>query len=140
MMLKLNNGNEYRIVPNNEQNIVDTYKLRVIQCGDTLLKENGLKDWKIECQQLKDKYLGLCVYNSKTILINTTCLYILNYKDIINVMLHEIAHALVSPNHNHDEIWHAKAIEIGCDGKTQMEFKELIKVGEDKYRIILYEK
>jgi len=33
-----------------------------------------------------------------------------------NTMLHEIAHALVGPGHNHNAIWKAKARAIGCTG------------------------
>jgi hypothetical protein len=33
-----------------------------------------------------------------------------------DTILHEIAHAL-TPGHNHDSVWRAKSIEIGCDGK-----------------------
>ena len=37
-------------------------------------------------------------------------------KEIKNTVLHEIAHAL-TPGHNHDHVWQAKAVSIGCDGE-----------------------
>lgn len=36
---------------------------------------------------------------------------------IKNVILHEIAHALVGVDEGHSEVWKQRAIEIGCDGK-----------------------
>lgn len=33
------------------------------------------------------------------------------------VILHEIAHALVGAGHGHDEVWQAKALQIGASGK-----------------------
>lgn len=38
--------------------------------------------------------------------------------DIIkSIVLHEIAHAIVGANHNHDKIWKDCCISIGGDGK-----------------------
>jgi len=39
-----------------------------------------------------------------------------NEKEVKNVILHEIAHAL-TPKQHHNKIWKLKAISIGCDGK-----------------------
>jgi predicted SprT family Zn-dependent metalloprotease len=39
-------------------------------------------------------------------------------KYILNVLLHEIAHALVGARHHHDHVFKAKAIEIGCGAKS----------------------
>ena len=37
--------------------------------------------------------------------------------EIEDTVLHEIAHAIVGPRHNHDAVWKAKAREIGCAGE-----------------------
>lgn len=39
-----------------------------------------------------------------------------NEQQVRDTILHEIAHAL-TPYHKHDDVWVAKALEIGCDGK-----------------------
>ncbi len=37
--------------------------------------------------------------------------------DIVDTLLHEIAHAIVGPRHNHDAVWRAKARQIGCSAQ-----------------------
>jgi len=37
--------------------------------------------------------------------------------DINDTILHEIAHALVGPNHGHDSVWKTMAKKIGCSAK-----------------------
>jgi hypothetical protein len=44
---------------------------------------------------------------------------IMDHQELIrDTILHEVAHALVGENHNHDEAWRAKAIELGATGET----------------------
>jgi predicted SprT family Zn-dependent metalloprotease len=33
--------------------------------------------------------------------------------EVLDTILHEIAHALVGPGHGHDEVWKAKCVEVG---------------------------
>ena len=138
VLMKLTiNGDECKIIPNNELNIVAAWELRVKYVGSNLLCEHGLKDWTMNCQRINSTALGLCNISNKTILINTPYLYILDYPTLKNLMLHEIAHVLVGIGHGHDDIWKAKAIEIGCNGQIIQGIKELVKVDEDNYKIML---
>jgi predicted SprT family Zn-dependent metalloprotease len=34
--------------------------------------------------------------------------------EIVDTLLHEIAHALVGPGHGHDAVWKAKCVEVGA--------------------------
>ncbi len=38
-------------------------------------------------------------------------------EEVKDTILHEIAHALVGKAHHHDDVWRAKALEIGCSGR-----------------------
>lgn len=62
---------------------------------------------------------GVTYYNHKRIELSIK--YIsskyTNKKQIINTILHEIAHALVGHKHGHGSVWKQKAKEIGCDGQ-----------------------
>lgn len=83
-----------------------------------LMKENGLgENWKFSWDRSKRRF-GLCSYRGFGGIISLSeHLVILN--DIVhvkNVILHEIAHALVGPRHHHDWTWKQKAVSIGCTG------------------------
>lgn len=84
----------------------------------SLMDAHGLKDWKLRLNT-RTSSAGLCYFDTKTIALSTV--YIKHRDatiDILkNIVLHEIAHALVGKAHGHDAVWRAKALEIGCDGK-----------------------
>ena len=90
------------------------------------------KEVKIEMSQLFDKFnindwnftfdnakrrLGVCRHRSKTIGLSRAYLPITIKKEIKDVLLHEIVHALVGKNNSHNEVWRRKFIDIGGDGE-----------------------
>lgn len=86
----------------------------------SLLDEHGLHRWNAAIGHSKAWY-GLCDYQKQTIFLSSYFLIYANARETRNIILHEIAHAL-TPNHNHDKVWKAKAIEIGSDGKRCYSF------------------
>ena len=92
-----------------------------------LMEKNGLtkKGWQFKfCKAYK--YFGICDYNTKSIRLSRK-LTLLNRKSIINeVILHEIAHALVGPDKGHNTIWESKAIEIGHN--LEVYYKNNVKI------------
>ena len=80
------------------------------------MKKNGLEGWSVRLNQNADsRFLGLCSYKDKCIILSAHHIDIHPDPDVINTIRHEIAHALVGPYHGHDEVWVAKAREVGCD-------------------------
>lgn len=92
-----------------------------------LLNKHGLLDrgWYIIFDNAKRR-LGRCSFRDKEIRISKNYLEILNKEEIIDTILHEIAHALVGPDHGHGNVWKKKAKEIGCNGERI--YKGTIKV------------
>ena len=79
------------------------------------LNKYGLIDWSVRLNQNADsRFLGLCSYKDKCIILSAHHIDIHPDADIRNTILHEVAHALTQ-GHGHDETWAAKAKEIGCD-------------------------
>ncbi len=63
------------------------------------------------------KRFGLCSYTKKTISISKA-LTELNIEDqVLDTILHEIAHAQCGFEAGHNETWQIRAKSLGCDGK-----------------------
>ena len=60
---------------------------------------------------------GVCRYREKRIDLSVSYCLAATRAEIADTILHEIAHAIVGPKHNHDAVWKAKAREIGCQGE-----------------------
>ncbi len=60
---------------------------------------------------------GVCRYVEKRIDLSVSYCLAATRAEIEDTVLHEIAHAIVGPRHNHDAVWKAKAREIGCAGE-----------------------
>jgi hypothetical protein len=88
------------------------------QASELLRKEmnlHGLQSWSIRLNQnAESHFLGLCSHKDKCIILSAHHIDIHPDPDVVNTIRHEIAHAL-TPGHAHDDVWAAKAREIGCD-------------------------
>ena len=60
---------------------------------------------------------GVCRYVERRIDLSVSYCLAATRAEIEDTVLHEIAHAIVGPRHNHDAVWKAKAREIGCTGE-----------------------
>ena len=60
---------------------------------------------------------GVCRYAERRIDLSVSYCLAATRAEIEDTVLHEIAHAIVGPRHNHDSVWKAKAREIGCAGE-----------------------
>ena len=78
------------------------------------LAEHGLSDWKLVLTR-KKRVAGTCYYKRHIIELSVHRLKF-SRKGFELTVLHEIAHALVSNGHHHDDVWKQKCIDIGGDG------------------------
>lgn len=60
---------------------------------------------------------GVCRYSERRIDLSVSYCLRVELAEVADTVLHEIAHALVGKAHNHDAVWRAKALEIGCSGE-----------------------
>ena len=111
-----------------EENVMNLIKAR--QIAEEKLKEYGLADWSFRYNNAK-RQLGLCSFSVKTIYLSRPITELNNETRVVNTILHEVAHALVGLGHGHDEVWQAKAKEIGCTGDrlaTENEGLPLVRI------------
>lgn len=80
-----------------------------------VLQTHGLSDWKVEIDGAKRR-AGICRFDKSTISLASGYISKASESEIMNTILHEVAHALVGPHHGHDKIWKRQALRIGCDG------------------------
>jgi len=125
---------EYNVVPNIEPKDAISSGAFVYSIGTNLLKKHGLEHWSIKCGKLDNSIAGRCYFNSKQIVINTVCLYLMDFPTIEHVILHEIAHGLVGRLHGHDVHWHLKARSLGCHAVPKLKY-ELQQIDKDIYKI-----
>ncbi len=57
---------------------------------------------------------GSCRYSDQQITLSVTYCLKASKAEIVDTILHEIAHAIVGPKHGHDATWKAAARQIGC--------------------------
>ena len=84
--------------------------------ADELIRHHNLDNWRFNFDYA-NRRLGRCSYAEKTITMSEHFCLNASDDDIKDTILHEIAHALVGPEHGHDQMWYSKAREIGCSGE-----------------------
>lgn len=92
----------------------------VQRLANSLLRKHKLKNgigggWRFGFD-LAPSRAGVCNYRHKQISLSVTYCLEASREDVVDTVLHEIAHALVGPAHGHDAVWRAMAIRIGCSG------------------------
>ncbi len=75
----------------------------------------GLVGWTFGLDRAKAR-AGLCNYAKKRITISRHYLARAAEADILDILLHELAHAL-TPGHGHNDVWRNVAVSLGCSGR-----------------------
>ena len=98
---------------------------RTVRCVDLrdafalaeyLLEVHGLDDWEVAYDNAKRR-AGICRFGERTLGLSAPLTAVHSDEDVRDTILHEIAHALVGPQHGHDATWEARARAIGCSGE-----------------------
>lgn len=90
------------------------------------MNDHGLHHWVIRIDRAR-KRLGQCDHNKKQLSFSREYIELGSQENILKTVLHEIAHALVGPNHGHDKVWANKCAEIGYPNPTRCTASDHIK-------------
>jgi hypothetical protein len=84
----------------------------------TLLTEHGLTEigWNFDFDNARRR-LGVCVFQLRRITISQYTTEAATVEEFTQVMLHEVAHALVGAGAGHNAVWKLKAKNIGYTGE-----------------------
>jgi predicted SprT family Zn-dependent metalloprotease len=80
--------------------------------GTELMARHGLVGWRLVFDGAKRR-AGVCRYAARTIGLSAPLTRLHDPAEVRETLLHEIAHALVGPEHGHDSVWSARARAIG---------------------------
>ena len=80
-----------------------------------LMEDHGLSNWQFAFDDAVRRF-GSCCHSKKTITLSAALVELNGEDKVKQTILHEIAHALVGVEHDHNETWRQKAISIGHHG------------------------
>lgn len=86
-----------------------------IRLARHLVAVHGLDGWQVGLDRAKSR-AGCCHFASKLITFSLPLTRLHTEEEVRETILHEIAHALVGPEHGHDEVWRRRAVAIGSTG------------------------
>ncbi|MGL5817071.1 MAG: SprT-like domain-containing protein [Phycicoccus sp.] len=90
--------------------------VRALALGRHLVRLHGLDGWVVVADRAKTR-AGVCRPGSRQIGLSRPITELHSEQEVRDTILHEIAHAIVGPQHGHDAVWRAKAREIGGTGE-----------------------
>lgn len=85
-----------------------------------LLDEHGLTDWRVRLDRARRR-AGSCRYQSKEITLSAQLLPSYPHAKVRDVILHEIAHALVGAAHGHGPVWQRTALRLGANPRARLQ-------------------
>jgi predicted SprT family Zn-dependent metalloprotease len=99
---------------NNGEEVMNLQRAQMM--AEDLMRHYHLAGWAFRFDRSLMR-LGYCESDIKRISLGRYATEVNSEEQVLMTIVHEIAHALVGGRHGHDEIWRAKAIELGHSGK-----------------------
>ena len=80
------------------------------------ISEHKLEGWGMKFDTAKVRF-GYCNYRKKEIGLSRQLVELNTEEEVKNIILHEIAHAIIGPGNGHKRKWKMAAISVGCEPK-----------------------
>ena len=84
-----------------------------VAVAESLIKKHSLDGWSVQFDNAQRR-AGACAYSTKVISLSRLYCLKASADQVRDTILHEVAHALAGPKHNHDARWKSIARSIGC--------------------------
>ena len=89
---------------------------RIAAQARELMAQHQLSQWSFQFDT-GSRRAGACHFTTQLISVSHEFAKRAPTEEIRDTILHEIAHALVGKDHNHDQVWQTQARQIGCSGQ-----------------------
>lgn len=89
-------------------------KLKAIRLAREQLDKHGLQDWVVRYSPRAVNTFGVCYHQRKCILLSLPLVQLNSEVEVLDVILHEIAHALAGHTAGHGKEWQAVCRQIGA--------------------------
>ena len=89
---------------------------RIADQARALMAQHRLSQWSFQFDT-GTRRAGACHFTTQLISLSHEFAKRAPAKEVRDTILHEIAHALVGKDHNHDQVWQTQARQIGCSGQ-----------------------
>lgn len=75
-------------------------------------QQHNLTDWKIRWNR-HPRRAGLCQHDERTVTLSALAVERWTWPEVEELVVHELAHALLGPGAGHDRVWKAKVRSLG---------------------------
>ncbi|WP_026460665.1 SprT-like domain-containing protein [Schaalia suimastitidis] len=89
------------------------------QLATSLMSLHGLSEWTFAFDRGRRR-AGACHHAKRTITLSAALTRLYDEATVRDVVLHEIAHALVGARHGHDRVWREAACRIGARPQARL--------------------
>lgn len=86
----------------------------ILSLANHLLQVWGLSTWNVQFDNAYTR-AGCCHYNKRIISLSRNLITLCDAKQVQDVILHEIAHAITGPGHAHNQKWKHWAKRVGAN-------------------------
>ena len=110
-------------------------RIKLVGIANKLFEQHGLTDfgWRLEFRNYGHR-IGCCYSGHRIIALDAFYADNNSEANVLDTLLHEIAHALVGAHHRHGPMWKAMALRLGCIPKACSKTDILVRPG--KYQAI----
>lgn len=91
----------------------------ILRRAEELIEAHRLSGWSVRLDGARRR-AGCCYHQRHLISLSKPLLTLYPPAAVDEVILHEVAHALVGAHHQHDQVWKEKAASVGATPKATM--------------------